>query len=85
MGIVSGKGLEAAVGAFRYADSGSPAQLLEGLNRALTGPGRTGFVTCSCARFDGYGTVTIANARNLAPYCDGQEVCRAPQPNPRLH
>ena len=78
-GDVSGKGLEAAmvasvaVGAFRHAQSDSPAELLEGLNRALTGHGRSGFVTCCCARFDADGRVTFANAGNPAPYIGGVE------------
>ena len=58
VGDVSGNGLEAAmlasvaVAAFRYADSGSPAAARQGLNQALSGHGRSGFVTCCCARFE---------------------------------
>lgn len=78
VGDVSGKGLEAAmmasvaVGAFRSADTSSPAEVLEIMNRALTGHGRSGFVTCVCVRFHGDG-VTLASAGHPAPWCDGIE------------
>ena len=80
VGDVSGKGLKAAmlvsvcVGILRNVESSSPAQILAALNRGLVGHTGGGFVTCCCARFDADGTVTIANAGHLAPYCDGREV-----------
>ncbi len=79
-GDVSGKGLEAAmvasvvVGAFRHAQTDSPAQLLAELNDVLSGQGRNGFVTCCCARFDSDGDAVFANAGHPVPYLDGQEI-----------
>ena len=79
-GDVSGKGLKAAilvsvaVGILRNEKSASPAAILGALNEGLSGQAGGGFVTCCCARFDSDGTVTIANAGHLAPYCDMREV-----------
>ncbi len=80
VGDVSGKGLKAAmlvsvvIGILRNEKSSQPAQLLLALNNGLAGHTGGGFVTCCCARFDPDGTVTIANAGHLAPYCDGREL-----------
>jgi phosphoserine phosphatase RsbU/P len=80
VGDVSGKGLKAAmlvsvsVGILRNEKSMSPAAVLRALNQGLAGRTGGGFVTCCCARFDPDGTVTLANAGNPAPYCDGDEV-----------
>ena len=80
VGDVSDKGLKAAmlvsvcVGILRNEKSSSPGIILAALNEGLVGHTGGGFVTCCCARFDPDGTVTIANAGHLAPYCDGQEV-----------
>jgi hypothetical protein len=80
VGDVSGKGLEAAmvaseaVGAFRSTVSDSPGEILEVLNRALAGQGRSGFVTCLCARIEDSGRLTVASAGHPAPYVDGREI-----------
>lgn len=90
VGDVSGKGLRAAmtvssiIGALRtmpqgaglqgVGRTGSPAQILEALNRGLVGNLQGGFVTCCVARIKHDGTVTIANAGHLSPYCNGAEV-----------
>jgi serine phosphatase RsbU (regulator of sigma subunit) len=80
VGDVSGKGLKAAmlvslaVGILRNEKSTSPAAILSALNAGIVGRTGGGFITCCCARFDPDGTVTLANAGHLAPYCDGVEV-----------
>ncbi len=80
VGDVSGKGLKAAmlvavvVGAVGSTKSPAPAAVLARVNRALMGRAGGGFATACCARFDRDGTVTIANAGHLPPYCDGREV-----------
>jgi len=52
----------------------SPAQILAGLNRRLSGRGNGGFTTCLILRADSDGTLTIANAGHLAPYVNGVEI-----------
>ena len=80
VGDVSGKGLKAAmlvslaVGILRNEKSTSPAVILEALNAGIVGRTGGGFITCCCARFDHDGTVTLANAGHLSPYCDGVEL-----------
>ena len=80
VGDVSGKGLKAAmlvsvaIGILRATKSSSPGAILATLNEGLLGHTGGGFVTCCCARFDGSGTVTIANAGHPAPYGDGREI-----------
>ncbi|MCX6612514.1 MAG: PP2C family protein-serine/threonine phosphatase, partial [Acidobacteria bacterium] len=80
VGDVSGKGLKAAmlvslaVGILRNEKSTSPAAILSALNAGIVGRTGGGFITCCCARFDPDGTVTIANAGHLSPYCDGAEL-----------
>jgi hypothetical protein len=84
VGDVSGKGLKAAmlvavvVGAVGSTKSSAPAAVLARVNRALMGRAGGGFATACCARFDRDGTVTMANAGHLPPYCDGREFERAP-------
>jgi hypothetical protein len=79
VGDVSGKGLQAAmtvstiVGALRSEKERRPAELLRNLNRVLHGQ-IAGFVTCTAALVASDGTVTLANAGNLAPYRNGEEV-----------
>jgi phosphoserine phosphatase RsbU/P len=85
LGDVAGKGLLAAmtvsllVGALRtLADaSSSPAEILTGLNRRLLGGG-SGFTTCIALHLSPSGTLTLANAGHLNPYCNGLEVVTAP-------
>ncbi len=80
VGDVSGKGLQAAltvnlvIGALRTMPALPPARILAALNRGLIGQMQGGFVTCICALFAENGTVTVANAGHLAPYCNGDEI-----------
>jgi hypothetical protein len=79
MGDVSGKGLQAAmvvstiIGGLRMQLSRQPAEVLAHLNRMLTGH-VSGFATCCAALIQSDGRMTIANAGNPAPYCDGEEI-----------
>lgn len=79
VGDVSGKGLKSAmlvsviVGALLNRRSSQPAEVLEELNRAVTGQLEGGFVTCCAALFEDDGRVRIANAGHLPPYLDGVE------------
>jgi sigma-B regulation protein RsbU (phosphoserine phosphatase) len=79
VGDVSGKGLQAAmtvstiVGALRNESSRQPATVLERLNRVLHGQ-VNGFVTCAAVLIAADGTMTLANAGNLAPYRNGEEM-----------
>jgi phosphoserine phosphatase RsbU/P len=81
LGDVSGKGLPAAmtvsliVGVIRtLVDSTtSPGAILAGLNARLVGRG-TGFTTCLAIAIDPDGTLTFANAGQLAPYRNGVEI-----------
>ena len=82
VGDVSGKGLKAAmtgtlaIGALRTlaVENLSPAELLRRLNRQICEAKNGGFITCCCAQIDFNGTITLANAGHLAPYCDGKEI-----------
>ena len=82
LGDVSGKGLKAAmnvsmiVGILRALsdESSSPREILEGLNRCLTGRMQGGFTTALILRLDESGTVTIANAGHLPPFLNQTEV-----------
>ncbi len=81
LGDVAGKGLPAAmtvsmlVGALRtlVETTGSPAQILAGLNRRLIGRG-SGFTTCLVMRLAPSGKLILANAGHLAPYRNGMEL-----------
>ncbi len=79
VGDVSGKGLKAAmtvstiVGALRNEKDRRPAEVLRNLNRVLHGQVK-GFVTCSAALIAADGSMAIANAGNLAPYRNGEEL-----------
>jgi stage II sporulation SpoE-like protein len=79
VGDVSGKGLKAAmtvggiIGALRGCSVRTPAEVLDHLNRVLHGQ-ITGFVTCTAALIGADGNMTLANAGNLPPYCNGQEL-----------
>jgi hypothetical protein len=79
VGDVSGKGLKAAMtvsaimGALRGCPSTQPAEILAYLNHVLYGQ-IGGFVTCCVALIANDGAMTIANAGNPAPYCNGEEM-----------
>jgi Stage II sporulation protein E (SpoIIE) len=79
VGDVSGKGLKAAmtvstiVGALRGCAVRKPAAVLVYLNRVLYGQ-ISGFATCAAALISADGAATLANAGNLAPYCNGEEL-----------
>jgi phosphoserine phosphatase RsbU/P len=79
VGDVSGKGLKAAmtvgaiIGALRGCAVRKPAEVLAHLNRVLHGQ-ITGFVTCTAALIAANGNMALANAGNLPPYCNGQEL-----------
>jgi hypothetical protein len=79
VGDVSGKGLKAAmtvstiVGALRGCTLRKPTEVLAYLNRILYGQ-ISGFATCTAALISAEGAVTPANAGNLAPYCNGEEL-----------
>ena len=80
VGDVSGKGTAAAmtatllIGAAERRDSDSPAALLHHLNLVLRGSRVGGFATCLCADLAPDGSVTLANAGHLPPYCRAQEI-----------
>ena len=84
LGDVSGKGLHAAMtvsaimGALRIVPSSRPAEVLSALNRTLCGRLSGGLVTCSVARIESDGRMTVANAGHLAPYRNGHEVLLEP-------
>jgi hypothetical protein len=79
VGDVSGKGLKAAmtvsaiIGALRGCTLRKPSEVLAYLNRVLHGQ-ITGFATCTAALISAEGAMTLANAGNLAPYRNGQEL-----------
>ena len=79
VGDVSGKGLKAAmtvstiVGALRNEKERQPAAVLSRLNQVLYGH-ISGFVACTAALIDANGKMTIANAGNIAPYRNGEEL-----------
>ena len=82
IGDVSGKGMPAAmtvsllIGTFRTLASytQSPSEILAAMNRRMIGRGDGGFTTCLILRADADGTLTLANAGHIAPYCDGREL-----------
>jgi len=86
IGDVSGKGLQAAmtvsttIGALRGCATRRPTEVLSYLGRILHGQ-ISGFVTCCAALLTADGSLTIANAGHLPPYCNGEEleiVCGLP-------
>ena len=80
LGDVSGKGVAAALtsalllGAADRCDDLRPAAVLKELNAALRHSGIEGFTTCLCADLSATGILLIANAGQLPPYCNGQEI-----------
>jgi phosphoserine phosphatase RsbU/P len=79
VGDVSGKGLKAAmtvsaiIGALRGCSLRKPTEVLAHLNRVLHGQ-IAGFVTCTGALISANGIMSLANAGNPAPYCNGKEL-----------
>jgi sigma-B regulation protein RsbU (phosphoserine phosphatase) len=61
------------IGALRGSSVRNPAAVLTHLNRVLRGQ-ITGFVTCTAALIDAQGNMALANAGNLSPYLNGQEL-----------
>jgi hypothetical protein len=80
LGDVSGKGLDAAMlvavilGSLANETHRNPASLLTYLNRAVMGRTGGGFITACCARFYPDGRTVLANAGQISPYVDGQEL-----------
>jgi hypothetical protein len=82
IGDVSGKGLKAAMtgtlvlGALRTLaqEDLAPAKILYRLNNQLATSPDGGFITCLCAQIMPDGSINIANAGHLAPYCRGEEI-----------
>jgi serine phosphatase RsbU (regulator of sigma subunit) len=80
LGDVSGKGVAAALtsalllGAADRCDDLRPAAVLHELNAALRNSGIEGFTTCLCADLSSSGVLLIANAGQLPPYRNGQEI-----------
>lgn len=80
LGDVSGKGVAAALtsalllGAADRCDELRPAAVLHELNAALRNSGIEGFTTCLCADLSATGVLLIANAGQLPPYRNGQEI-----------
>jgi hypothetical protein len=80
LGDVSGKGMAAALtsalllGAADRCDDLRPAAVLKELNAALRHSGIEGFTTCLCADLSATGVLLIANAGQLSPYRNGQEI-----------
>ena len=80
LGDVSGKGVAAALtsalllGAADRCDDLRPAAVLKELNAALRHSGIEGFTTCLCADLSATGILLIANAGQVPPYRNGQEI-----------
>jgi len=80
LGDVSGKGVAAALtsalllGAANRCDDLRPADVLKELSMALRNSGISGFTTCLCADLSPSGVLIIANAGQLPPYRNGQEI-----------
>jgi hypothetical protein len=82
IGDVSGKGMAAAmtvsllVGTFRTLAhyTANPGEILAAMNRRMLVRSKGGFTTCLVLRVDPDGTLTMANAGHIAPYCNGEEL-----------
>jgi hypothetical protein len=82
IGDVSGKGMPAAmtvsllVGTFRTLAhyTVNPGEVLAAMNRRMLVRSKDGFTTCLVLRADPDGTLTVANAGHLPPYCNGMEL-----------
>ncbi|MGO9337449.1 MAG: PP2C family protein-serine/threonine phosphatase [Terracidiphilus sp.] len=82
IGDVSGKGMPAAmtvsllVGTFRTLAhyTANPGEILAAMNRRMLVRSKDGFTTCLVLRADADGTLTVANAGHLPPYCNDEEL-----------
>lgn len=80
LGDVSGKGSAAAMtaallmGGAQARPGDSPGELLAHLNQVMRESHVSGFATCICADLAPDGSLTLANAGHLAPYCRGEEI-----------
>jgi serine phosphatase RsbU (regulator of sigma subunit) len=80
VGDVSGKGMGAAmlvsvlVGALDSISDADPVAVLDRLNAIMLVRQQGGFATCLCALVSANGELTLANAGQLAPYRNGEEV-----------
>lgn len=82
IGDVSGKGMPAAmtvsllVGTFRTLAhyTAGPGEILAAMNRRMLVRSKDGFTTCLVLRADPDGTLTMANAGHIPPYCNGEEL-----------
>ena len=82
VGDVSGKGMPAAmtvsllVATFRTLAhyTASPREILAAMNQRMLARSNGGFTTCLVLRVDPDGTLTVANAGHLPPYCNGEEL-----------
>lgn len=82
IGDVSGKGMPAAmtvsllVGTLRTLThyTASPGEILAAMNRRMLVRSKDGFTTCLVLRADPDGTLTMANAGHIPPYCNGEEL-----------
>ena len=82
IGDVSGKGMPAAmtvsllVGTLRTLAhyTASPGEILAAMNRRMLVRSKDGFTTCLVLRADPDGTLTMANAGHIPPYCNGEEL-----------
>ncbi len=86
VGDVSGKGLAAAmavsliVGTIRTLAEQlpSPAEMLAGINRRLTGKLHGGFATCVVVFLDADGSFLLSSAGHPGPFLNGEEVMLSP-------
>ena len=82
IGDVSGKGVKAAmlvsliVGLLEkiVEKTREPSAILGNLNGSLSGHTGGSFATCCCALITSDGSLRIANAGHLSPYCHGREL-----------
>ena len=82
IGDVSGKGMPAAmtvsllVGTIRTLAhyTASPGEILAAMNRRMLVRSKDGFTTCLVLRADPDGSLTMANAGHIPPYCNGEEL-----------
>ena len=65
-----------AIGALRTLAAANirPAELLHRLNQQIFRAKDDGFITCLCALIDSSGSVALANAGDLSPYCGEVEI-----------